>query len=226
MFDSGPGLRSLAHSDFLGSYSFYIVGGISNSHWSPKHFGLSADSVAHRKRPQGLVCAAPQHVQSASAAELDFALDQAFYISVGLWFASALAIFIAWRYARSTTNYHQRIMAGFTIVWALYFSPHAHCYDMLLLVLPAVLTLPCISPDRAWSLKPLCLRLWTLALLSFPVLGWVLFILTFNPAIAWRCADILGSPLLTLFLLIVGFPMFSRAIQGHKLVHVTLRQPD
>src|SRR5208283_2666375 len=106
--------------------------------------------------------------------------------------------------------------ASLTVLWALFFSPHAHCYDMLLLVLPAVLTLPCLSPYRALGLKPLCLKLWTLAFLSYPVIGWAFFIVTFNPKIGWDYFVCFGNVLFTLFLLIAGWPMFARAIFGRR----------
>ncbi len=143
-------------------------------------------------------------------------LDWAFRLCVLLWFAGVGVMFFAWRAVPAGAGFRQRMLVALTVLWALLFSPHAHSYDMLLVALPAVLTLPFISPYRAWGLKPLNWKVWNLAFLFFPVIAWTFFVVTFNPTIGWSNVDPIGNVLFTCFLLVVGLPMFKKAIWGHR----------
>lgn len=139
-------------------------------------------------------------------------LDIAFKVSVALWGLGALFILLGWRRIPEDAYRRQRQMAAFTALWALLFSPHAHSYDMLLIVLPAVLTLSSISPYDIVRLKPSVRMLWHLTYLFYPVLSWVLFIVTFNPAINWGSVDPIGNVLITIALFLLAIVPTLRAV--------------
>lgn len=138
-------------------------------------------------------------------------LDIAFKVSVLLWALGALIIYLGWRRIPQDAERKQKQMAAFTALWALLFSPHAHSYDTLLLALPAVLTMTTISPYDTWRLKPGIVKYWHLLYLLYPILGWVFFIVSFNPAIAWGYVDPFGNLLITAVLWALALPQALHA---------------
>jgi hypothetical protein len=111
----------------------------------------------------------------------------------------AAALFYLWRLATKTKvateteneliiaydnrkNLVERWLLAATIMVALALSFHTHLHDCVLLSLPAVLTLPTLSLSRAFKLKPVALRFWTIGFLFYPLLGMLVYVyLDFNP---------------------------------------------
>lgn len=61
------------------------------------------------------------------------------------------------------------------VIAALLFSPHAHLHDILLLAIPALLTLPGMAGEPA---QPISLFLWQWILYLFPLISWFCFFLS------------------------------------------------
>lgn len=124
-------------------------------------------------------------------------------VSLILMVSALLAII--WLFARlrrkSAGKYVLSWEIALTVVSALVFSPHTHYYDCLLLAIPAYLT---IADPRIRSLEAVkdpSFRLWCTLLILYPVLTWLIFILT-ESSVALR--SVLLS-VIQILLLISGF---------------------
>jgi len=71
----------------------------------------------------------------------------------------------------------QPLLLACTVTFAVALSPHTHLHDCVLLAVPAALTLQALSPVRALSIQPVGKRVWHLALLLYPLFGWVVWAL-------------------------------------------------
>lgn len=93
-------------------------------------------------------------------------------------FALALALcsFIWHRCLKKQTISAAWAMAV-SLVLLLVASPHTHVYDLILLALPAALTLPTWRAGEILALAPPSLKLWCLTLLLYPLLSWLAFLL-------------------------------------------------
>jgi hypothetical protein len=104
-----------------------------------------------------------------------FSQAQVMWISTGLLTVALIGAYKLWQLTAQ-----QRISiewsVALTTVASLVFSPHSHIYDLLLLALPAVLTLPSLSPVSINKIADPWLRIWSWLLLIYPVLSWFLFL--------------------------------------------------
>lgn len=105
----------------------------------------------------------------------------AFQISVLSFLAILPALYIFWRKVRPAGMLSVAWMFALTIVAYLALSPHLHSYDCVLLSLAAALTLPDLSKGLEPLRKTRAFYFWTLLLLSYPVLSWLLTIVPFEP---------------------------------------------
>lgn len=133
-------------------------------------------------------------------------LDVAFKSVVLLWSLGAVLIFFYWRSIPKESIKEERWAAACTAVWALLFSPHAHGYDLLILVLPIVLTLTSVSFYDVLKIQPLSARIYHLVFLLYPFLSWIFFIVSFSPAIGWSYVEPIGSVLFLLFVFALMIP--------------------
>ena len=62
-----------------------------------------------------------------------------------------------------------------TVLACLIVSPHSHVHDLLLLALPAILTLPGLSPLNWSTVKDLRLKAWSAILLIYPLASWFIY---------------------------------------------------
>jgi len=61
-----------------------------------------------------------------------------------------------------------------TMLLSLVLGTHVNAYDCLLVALPAMLTMPDISPFVIWKIPCKPLKVWSLLMLSYPIAGWAL----------------------------------------------------
>lgn len=87
-----------------------------------------------------------------------------------------------------------------TVLVCLLASPHVHRQDLLLLAIPAALTLPVVSFFDLSKIGPTIFRLWCGVFLAYPLLGWVAFL--FKDIFGYLRIQPLG--LLNLVLLTLG----------------------
>jgi hypothetical protein len=85
-----------------------------------------------------------------------------------------------------------------TILSSLLFSPHAHSHDALLLILPALLTLPANLPSQ----QSLTAALWRWIFYLMPILSWAVFLLV--------SVHLPGNLLFTTFIAILTFCAFKQ----------------
>jgi hypothetical protein len=121
-------------------------------------------------------------------------------------------VWAIWRRAYKCSNRAAYAWAmSLTIVLSLAVGLHTREYDLLLLLLPAALTLtipPLAKPNKSWSLW-----LWTVVLFGFPVISWLVFFGFYFSK--------LYSPVMTVFvtvLLAAGLWEFFFVGQGYSAI--------
>jgi len=129
-------------------------------------------------------------------------------VSIALLSAAGYIVYKLWR-AVSHNRFPLDWAMSFTTVSALALSPHCHQYDLLLLSLPAILTLPTINPAKILQLPSAALRLWSLILIVYPFAGWLVFCLKL-PAI---------FALANLVLLLCGGLHVTTLLKESKQIH-------
>ncbi len=116
---------------------------------------------------------------------------------------SSLAImYLWWKIGKSRRAIRWAIAT--TMVWQLLFSVHIHDYDLILLAIPAICTLPEILDEQCR--QETAVKFWLALLVSFPLLGWIPFFLMFGlhfpaPTIwsftAWLAVMLVTAALIT-----------------------------
>lgn len=87
-----------------------------------------------------------------------------------------------WRKVDGKTRLTAAWMFALTIVSYLALSPHLHSYDCLLLSLAAALSLPRLVNRQSPLSKSPSLYLWTIILVSYPAVSWLLAFIPWSPA--------------------------------------------
>lgn len=82
-------------------------------------------------------------------------------------------IYKLWSTIRENAD-RQRWAFAITMLLALTFSPHVNCYDCVLVGIPAMLTLPSVSPIELWKIESLPFKIWCFLMISYPSLGWLI----------------------------------------------------
>jgi Glycosyltransferase family 87 len=104
----------------------------------------------------------------------DFPRPIALALSGGAGFIAFIFLTLLWLRVRVPDESQFRWLLSITIVTALIFAPHVHHYDLLLLAIPAALTLETVDPFEAVKIKNSAYKWWTLLLIFFPVISWVI----------------------------------------------------
>lgn len=100
-------------------------------------------------------------------------LDVAYKASFLIMLSAAPFVYLLWSTMRENQDRRRWIFA-LTMLISLTFAPHVNCYDCTLVALPAMLTLPTISPIEIWKIESKPLKYWCFIMISYPSLGWVL----------------------------------------------------
>jgi hypothetical protein len=93
-----------------------------------------------------------------------------------------------------------------TVLSAIFFSPHTHNYDNILLIIPLLFTCPVVSLAESFSVSPLVLKVWNVTLVAMPALTWSLRFLDENPL----NLKFLSQLSIDVFLLILAWLNFRR----------------
>jgi hypothetical protein len=101
-----------------------------------------------------------------------------------LMFASLFPLVLLWFHSKTDSTKSSFVWASsITVCTALLVSAHTHIYDDLLLLVPAALSLPLLFVNRTTELtetkktSAALEKLWSLLILSFPYLSWMLLII-------------------------------------------------
>ncbi|MBX9690102.1 MAG: DUF2029 domain-containing protein [Candidatus Obscuribacterales bacterium] len=169
----------------------------------PKYlFGLTDQSRYFGIFPQVHVNLRALLLQFAPA-EISTALSLFAYVA-GLAFCS----FIWLKVKNRDSNPALPWLFAFTTISALFFSPHTHCNDGLLLAAAAAFTLPTLSPTLVLSLESLPLKIWSLTLIFLPLLGFLsLLFSAFYPDIRFHVQMLANLILLLSAAAYVSAPM-------------------
>ncbi len=62
-----------------------------------------------------------------------------------------------------------------TLVLSLFFGPHVHIHDCLILAVAAILTIPSVSPSVVFKEKDIFYRVWCMTLLLYPLVSFISF---------------------------------------------------
>lgn len=62
-----------------------------------------------------------------------------------------------------------------TLVLSLFFGPHVHIHDCLVLAVAAILTIPSVSPSLVFKEKDIFYRVWCMTLLLYPLVSFISF---------------------------------------------------
>lgn len=62
-----------------------------------------------------------------------------------------------------------------SLVLSLFFGPHVHIHDCLLLAVAAILTIPSVSPSVVFKEKDIFYRVWCMTLLLYPLVSFISF---------------------------------------------------
>ena len=112
-------------------------------------------------------------------------------VAGGIMVLGILLVFWLWHSANNKGEQQARFAMSLTIVTALLASSHTHVYDLMLLAIPAVLTLktsqtaqgdtlntqpehPARTPAKA---APACFALWSIILVGYPFISWLIVLL-------------------------------------------------
>ena len=124
-----------------------------------------------------------------------------------IFFASCCALLFMWSRVKADQLYRQQWAWALTIMAMLVISPHTSLYDVLLLSIPAIMTLP-LRPARSNTIateatgettstapQPAA-RVWSYMLMAYPIVSWVLYFSEEHGAMIfqhWRlvCANII-----------------------------------
>lgn len=120
---------------------------------------------------------------------------------------AAILTFILWRRVLQNRLSIQWAMALSTVL-SIFASPHSHAHDLMLMALPAILTLPNLSPVKIAKLPSLAQRFWCLTFLLYPLLSWIIFC----AQLPWLFTG------LNFFLLICGFLYVFRETEHSSVV--------
>jgi hypothetical protein len=92
-----------------------------------------------------------------------------------LFFVIALTgIAFMWLKLGKDENRHkQSLLWSCTIITSLFFSPHAHYHDMLLLILPAAMIIPEVSPSKLLKISNKTFRLYAFTFCMIPLLCFI-----------------------------------------------------
>ena len=124
--------------------------------------------------------------------------DVALAVAGILFLASIVFVAYIWSKAAKLDDRSKDWLMAITVAANLAFSLHSMMYDCLAFVIPAALTLKSLSFFDAVKMMPLSLRIWTLLLLSYPVLSW------FGPKPAFKYDTNIGFAILSLALFTSG----------------------
>jgi hypothetical protein len=91
--------------------------------------------------------------------------------SFALLLLGAVAVYAIWR-AMVANRLNVQWAMALTTVACLVLSPHSHVYDLLLLSIPAALTLPSLGAMRLWQQSTPALRVWSFVLFFYPLLSY------------------------------------------------------
>lgn len=96
--------------------------------------------------------------------------------TVSLLAGVALAVWLCLKSAKHSQNPD---LAGWVmsllIVLSLFFGPHVHIHDCLMLAVAAILTIPSVSPSQVFKEKNLAYRVWCMTLLLYPLVSFISF---------------------------------------------------
>jgi hypothetical protein len=102
----------------------------------------------------------------------------AYQISFWLVFLAMPFVYKLWTGVKDDPE-KLRWIFSLTVLLSVTFGPHVNPYDCLLIALPAILTLPSISPIEVWKLKSKPLKVWSFILFVYPGIGWCVGSLNF-----------------------------------------------
>lgn len=97
-------------------------------------------------------------------------------MSVAIVLLATVLTYILWQKVRTASLPKEWAMA-LTTVLSLVVSPHSHVYDLLLMSIPAILTIPKLSFVKAAALKSISHRIWCLTLMVYPFASWFFYCL-------------------------------------------------
>lgn len=107
-----------------------------------------------------------------------------------------------------------------TLVFSLFFGPHVHIHDCLLLAVAAILTIPSVSPSVVMKEKDVFYRLWCMTMLLYPLVSFISFNLSiFGTAI--RTYPVLAQ---NVILTVAGFMYVLRRLKQSQ-VQPQLQEP-
>jgi len=101
-----------------------------------------------------------------------------------------------------------------TVLTALFFSPHTHVYDSILLVVPLLYACPTLLLAQSFAVKPFSLKLWNVILVAMPVLTWALSKCLDSNPLGLKC---LSQIVLNLVLIILAWLNYSKlaSVRAH-----------
>lgn len=125
---------------------------------------------------------------------------------------------VTWIWFKAIAKHQMQLnwAMALSIILILITSPHLHIYDCVLIVLAAVITLPTIRLSRVMTLKSLALRAWSLILLSYPLLSWLMM-----TAVPFVCSRIF-PPALQEITAVNGKACLLTTFYAYCILHIVL----
>jgi hypothetical protein len=88
-----------------------------------------------------------------------------------IFFVSCGGLLYMWSRIKADNLYQQQWAWALTIMAMLVVSPHTSLYDVLLLSIPAIMTLPITRPEPLFAAP----RIWSYMLMAYPFVSWILY---------------------------------------------------
>jgi hypothetical protein len=150
--------------------------------------------------------------------------QSALMLSMGVLAVSAILIGWLWLTAERRKPQLLPWAMALTTLLSLIVNPHVHLYDLMFVCLSAALTLPTVSSLAARQLNPPSLRIWCSLLLSYPIVGCLLFVY-WDVFGQWLNSNFDPFTVLNLVLLFSGLSYFRRQAADLPSPSVALGEP-